>query len=205
MRIKILLVVFLATSVSLVTQARAQACNTKQFDMLDWMAPQAGTSNGHFNVVYPTEGKFYWVKGAAGFPWDVDNFDKRYIYQSITEQVWNDPTTYKIFQQALPWMPRCIAVPATLHSDHREPPADSDPDLVLSLFVRHQLQQLPGSGNLCHAEKQRHGAMDALPSAKRGLRTGEPDHAGVCDLCHGDAGPSLLVSREHAREACLSR
>src|SRR5258706_2839307 len=110
MRIKILLVVLLAASVSLATHARAQACNSKQFDMLDWMAPQAGTSNGHFNVVYPTEGKFYWVKGAAGFPWDVDNFDKRYIYQSITEQVWNDPTTYKIFQQALPWMPRCIVV-----------------------------------------------------------------------------------------------
>src|SRR5262249_34468085 len=34
------------------------------------------------------------------------------IYQSITEQIWNDPTTYKIFEKPLPWMRRCIKVPA---------------------------------------------------------------------------------------------
>lgn len=92
--------------------AGAQTCKTSQYDMLDWMAPQWATANGHYNVVYPESGKFYWVKTNSGYPWDVDTFDRHYIYQSITEQVWNDPTTYKIFEEALPWMPRCINVPA---------------------------------------------------------------------------------------------
>ena len=90
----------------------AQTCTSTQYDMLQWMAPQSTTANGHYNVVYPSNGKFYWIKSPNGFPWDVDTFDERYIYQSITEQVWNDPTTYKIFEHALPWMPRCINVPA---------------------------------------------------------------------------------------------
>jgi hypothetical protein len=90
----------------------AQSCQSNQYDMLDWMAPVQGMVNGHYNVVYPQAGTFYWVKGSNGYPWDVDTFDTHYIYQSITEQVWNDPYTYKTFQTALPWMPRCIKVPA---------------------------------------------------------------------------------------------
>lgn len=80
--------------------------------MLDWMAPQQSTVNGHYNVIYPRAGTFYWVKSGNGYPWDVDKFDYKYIYQSITEQVWNDPSTYKIFQKPLPWMPRCIKIPS---------------------------------------------------------------------------------------------
>jgi hypothetical protein len=81
--------------------------------MLQWMAPQQGTINGHYNVVTPSSGTFYWVKSKLGYPWDVDTFDTKYVYQSITEQVWDDPHTYKIFEQPLPWMPRCINIPKT--------------------------------------------------------------------------------------------
>ena len=97
---------------SLGTISFGQTCKSNQYDMLDWMAPQQPTVDGHYNVLYPRSGNFYWVKGSKGYPWDVDPFDTRYIYQSITEQVWNDPTTYKIFQTPLRWMPRCIDIPA---------------------------------------------------------------------------------------------
>lgn len=107
MRTSLVLSVFLLAS-SLVF---AQSCKSNQYDMLDWMAPQVSTVNGHYNMIYPSSGTFYWVKSNLGYPWDVDTFDTRYIYQSITEQVWNNPTTYKIFQNPLPWMPRCINVP----------------------------------------------------------------------------------------------
>ncbi|HJT69849.1 MAG TPA: hypothetical protein VJ731_06600 [Terriglobales bacterium] len=93
--------------------ASGQVCKSNQYDMLNWMAPQNNTVNGHYNVVFPQTGTFYWVKGKSGFPWDVDTFDTKFIYQSITEQDWNDPNTYKIFQTALPWMPRCIDIPST--------------------------------------------------------------------------------------------
>jgi hypothetical protein len=94
------------------TIAAAQTCQPNQYDMLQWMSPVQGTVNGHYNVLFPQSGTFYWVKGSAGYPWDVDTFDANYIYQSITEQIWNNPYTYKIFQIALPWMPRCINIPS---------------------------------------------------------------------------------------------
>jgi hypothetical protein len=86
-------------------------CAANQYDMLAWMAPQVATQNGHYNVVDPRSGQFYWIKGSAGYPWDVDLFDAKYIYQSITEYIWGDPTTFKKFEHALPWMPRCIGIP----------------------------------------------------------------------------------------------
>lgn len=87
------------------------ACKANQYDMLNWMAPQVATQNGHYNVVQAHTGEFYWIKGAAGYPWDLDLFDGKYIYQSITEYVWNDPTTFKKFESPLPWMPRCVTIP----------------------------------------------------------------------------------------------
>jgi hypothetical protein len=92
----------------LISAASAQVCKSNQVDMLNYMAPQLSTLNGHYNTVYPFTGRFYWVKSANGYPWDVDNFDRNYIYQSITEQDWNNPYTYKIFEKAIPWMPRCV-------------------------------------------------------------------------------------------------
>jgi len=95
-----------------ISAAVAQTCKPNQYDMLNWMAPQVSTVNGHYNMVYSTSGTFYWVKSSNGYPWDVNTYDSKYIYQSITEQDWNNPSTYKIFEKALPWMPRCINVPA---------------------------------------------------------------------------------------------
>ena len=95
-----------------VSAAMAQTCKANQYDMLNWMAPQVSTVNGHYNMVYSNSGTFYWVKSNQGYPWDVNTYDANYIYQSITEQDWNNPSTYKIFEKPLPWMPRCIDVPA---------------------------------------------------------------------------------------------
>ena len=95
-----------------VSGAMAQACKANQYDMLNWMAPQVSTVNGHYNMVYSNGGTFYWVKSNKGYPWDVNNYDANYIYQSITEQDWDNPSTYKIFEKPLPWMPRCIDIPA---------------------------------------------------------------------------------------------
>lgn len=90
----------------------AQTCNkANQYDMLEWMAPTQGVINGHFDSVFPTSGTFYWVKGKAGYPWDVDLFDANGIYQSTTENVWNDPHTFKRFETPRQWTPRCIDIP----------------------------------------------------------------------------------------------
>ena len=77
--------------------SQAQTCPANQTDMLTSMLPWQGLQNGHYDVIYPRSGTFYWVKGVQGWPWDVDLFDGAYIYQSITEQVWNQPTTFKRF------------------------------------------------------------------------------------------------------------
>lgn len=91
----------------------AQVCKPGEYDMLEWMAPWQPVQNSHFNVLEPLVGKFYWVKGDQGFPWDVDKFDNQFIYQLITEQFWGDDTTYKIFEKPLKWMPRCIDAPVS--------------------------------------------------------------------------------------------
>lgn len=107
---KVLLFAFLLL---LAAPCFAGPCKAGQYDMLGWMAPQIATVNGHWNVVEADTGTFYWVKGSAGYPWDKDTFDDNYIYQVVTELTWNDPKTYKIFEQPMPWMPRCITMPAT--------------------------------------------------------------------------------------------
>jgi hypothetical protein len=91
----------------------AQTCPSNQADMLTWMLPWQGLQNGHFDVLYPASGTFYWVKGAGGYPWDVDAFDGKYVYQVDTELVWNQPTTFKRFVHPLRWMPRCVSIPQT--------------------------------------------------------------------------------------------
>jgi hypothetical protein len=90
----------------------AQTCKPNQYDMLQWMVPQLGTINGHANVLYSDTGTFYWVKGVAGYPWDVKTFDQNGIYDQRTENVWNDPSTFKEFEKPIKLMPRCIDVPA---------------------------------------------------------------------------------------------
>ena len=49
-----------------ISAAVAQTCKPNQYDMLNWMAPQVSTVNGHYNMVYSTSGTFYWVKNSHG-------------------------------------------------------------------------------------------------------------------------------------------
>lgn len=54
------------------------------------------------------------MKGVAGFPWDSFSFDDDFVYQSITENSWTSPTTFKMFASAswpganggIAWLPR---------------------------------------------------------------------------------------------------
>lgn len=76
---------------------------------------QAYHLTGNANPVYTSYGSgvFYWIKGSAGYPWDVNYFDNNYIYQWATEYNWSDPTSYKAFSTTttMPWSPRCVNKP----------------------------------------------------------------------------------------------
>ena len=101
------------------TRSAAQstiACPTGTYDMLDWMTLDSslrstyhleGTSNPLYTVMQP--GKFYWVKGGGGYPWDIQLYDSKYIYLWITELSWTVPQSYKKFTNNtnLPLVPRC--------------------------------------------------------------------------------------------------
>jgi hypothetical protein len=89
----------------------AQVCKANEYDMLEWMAPSQPVQNSHYNVIYPTAGRFYWVKGALGYPWDVNDFDAKGIYDSTTELTWSNPSSYKVFEKPRQWVPRCVPIP----------------------------------------------------------------------------------------------
>ena len=117
--------VLLATAACLVAaltspiRARAEStisCPTGMYDMLDWMTLDSdlrstyhleGTSNPIYTVV--ESGKFYWVKGGLGYPWDIQLYDNKYIYLWITELSFTVPQSYKKFTDNtnLPLVPRC--------------------------------------------------------------------------------------------------
>jgi hypothetical protein len=97
-------------------------------DILEYMLPDpAWAEENHLAVAgaggQPTYGwldapnKRIWeMKGSGGFPWDGNSFDESYVYQSITEQVWATPTTFKMFASktwsaangGIAWAPRYI-------------------------------------------------------------------------------------------------
>jgi hypothetical protein len=92
------------------------ACPAGTYDMLDWMTMDSdlrstyhleGSSNPVYTVMQP--GKFYWVKGGLGYPWDIQLYDNNYIYLWITELSWTVPQSYKKFtdNNNLPLVPRC--------------------------------------------------------------------------------------------------
>ena len=92
------------------------SCPSGTYDMLDWMTLDSdlranyhmeGTSNPIYTVVEP--GKFYWVKGGLGYPWDIQLYDSKYIYLWVTELSWTVPQSYKKFSSNtnLPLVPRC--------------------------------------------------------------------------------------------------
>jgi hypothetical protein len=93
-------------------------CPAGTYDMLDWMTMDSslrstyhlqGTSNPLYTVMAP--GKFYWIKGGLGYPWDIQLFDNNYIYLWITELSWTVPQSYKKFTNNtnLPLAPRCAS------------------------------------------------------------------------------------------------
>jgi hypothetical protein len=68
------------------------SCPPGMHDMLDWMTLDSdlrsnyhleGTSNPVYTIVEP--GKFFWVKGGLGYPWDIQLYDNHFIYLWITE------------------------------------------------------------------------------------------------------------------------
>jgi len=72
--------------------------------MLDWMTLDSnlrttyhmeGTSNPLYTNML--SGKFYWIKGGLGYPWDVQLYDSKYVYLWITELSWTVPQSYKKF------------------------------------------------------------------------------------------------------------
>jgi hypothetical protein len=93
--------------------ASAQTCKANEYDMLEWMAPSQPVMNSHYNVIYPATGRFYWVKGSLGYPWDVNDFDTKGIYDSTTELTWSNPSSFKVFEKPRQWVPRCVPIPAS--------------------------------------------------------------------------------------------
>jgi hypothetical protein len=114
------------------------SCPAGTYDMLDWMTLDSdlrashhmtGSANPLFTEMM--SGKFYWVKGGNGYPWDIQLYDNNYIYQWITEYSWSSPTTYKKFtyNTNMPFAPRCakggfpgstIKVPNTSYQIHTD-------------------------------------------------------------------------------------
>jgi hypothetical protein len=89
------------------------------YDMLAWMTMSpnlatdhhmAGTANPLYTSV--TGSRFFWTKGAGGYPWDVQLYDHSYIYLWVTELDWQNPRTFKVFNSPklgkfnLPFVPR---------------------------------------------------------------------------------------------------
>lgn len=75
------------------------------FDVLSYMLPnELWRLENHFvaassqPIITAVLGNQIWyMKGTAGYPWDMFTFDESYVYQSVTENVWTDPKTFKIF------------------------------------------------------------------------------------------------------------
>lgn len=114
-----LLLAICGFAVAFAAPAFASPCSSTQYDMMNWFTMGSSWSQkyhltGNANPLYTDLGNtFYWVKGGNGYPWDVNSFDSSYVYQWATEYAWNDPTSYKAFDSAIPWSPRCVDKPAT--------------------------------------------------------------------------------------------
>jgi len=110
------LTLFLSLSTRPAEAESTMSCPSGTYDMLDWMTLDSGLRSsyhmkGSANPLYTSmaPGKFYWTKGGAGTPWDIQLYDNNYIYLWITELNWNDPHTFKKFSTNtnVPLVPRC--------------------------------------------------------------------------------------------------
>lgn len=118
-------------------QVAEASCPSGTYDMLDWMTMDSSLRStyhleGNSNPLYTVmgSGKFYWVKGGLGYPWDIQQYDNNYIYLWITELSWTVPQSYKVFNGSPPdlkLVPRCakggspgstITVPNTSYDLH---------------------------------------------------------------------------------------
>ena len=77
-------------------------------DVLEYILPDAArATESHLAIAGGGQPLFVWqdmpnkriweIKGSAGFPWDSFSYDEQLVYQSITEQNWTSPTTFKMF------------------------------------------------------------------------------------------------------------
>jgi hypothetical protein len=96
----------------LAVSAFATPCTSTQYDILSWFAMRSSWSQqyhlaGNANPLYTYRSNrgFYWIKAASGYPWDVNYYDKSYIYQWATEYNWADLSSYKAFNSTttMPW------------------------------------------------------------------------------------------------------
>jgi hypothetical protein len=68
-----------------------------QFNSINHIASKQAGVNPVYN--YWQQGWLWLIKGIGGFPWDIDAYDSKYIYQNYTEgpNGWTDFTSYKQF------------------------------------------------------------------------------------------------------------
>ncbi|MBV9479523.1 MAG: hypothetical protein JO249_02055 [Acidobacteria bacterium] len=124
---KIICAVMLASVLSPALFSQTMTCPYGTEDMMNYftmgdssrlnnhMGP--GNANPIYTTIVPdlgtnfsTSGYFLWIKSSTGYPWDINAFDQRYIYDRTTELSWNDPTSFKRFTTDLPLSPRCVPV-----------------------------------------------------------------------------------------------
>jgi hypothetical protein len=89
----------------------------KNYHMEGTLTSSSGTSTAYkFTTWDQSANKVYYVKNPQGYPWDINLYDSKYIYQWITEVTWTDPYQYKKFNNgsgsstadySFPWAPRC--------------------------------------------------------------------------------------------------
>jgi hypothetical protein len=97
----------------------AKPLTTQTYDMLSWMTMSSDLSSTHHmagsaNPLYTSRisNRLYWTKAAAGYPWDIQLFDSKYVYLWVTELDWLNPRSFKAFKSAqlgkynLPLVPR---------------------------------------------------------------------------------------------------
>jgi hypothetical protein len=91
-------------------------CPEGQYDMLDWATLDPDLSADHHmagnaNPLYTfmDKDRFYWMKGAKGYPWDIQLVDNNNIYLWVTEDVWSQPNSFKksLNDKNMPLTPRC--------------------------------------------------------------------------------------------------
>jgi hypothetical protein len=124
--VKYLIAVMFCTCVFAQSQAQTFSCPRRTEDILNYfmmayparsdqhMAP--GNANPIYssivpdygNNVYAATGYFIWTKSVSGYPWDIKTFDSNFIYDRSTELGWNDPTSFKRFDNDLAMSQRCV-------------------------------------------------------------------------------------------------